>query len=146
MAAVGYQPVGTNPFTVLAPGFETSTTATTLLSAFATSRRRSPGDRLTWFGVDPGGAFGNIATEICSDARREATSIPQTAFVFAHATNSRLPSRVIAIAFGCSPVAISPIGSSDQVSNSITPAAPQTDTNNVDPSGDTTQVYGSAGN
>ena len=28
----------------------------------------------------------------------------------------------------------------------MTPAAPQTDTNSVDPSGDTTQVYGSAGN
>src|SRR2546423_3022462 len=91
IAAVGYQPVGMKPSTWLAPAFDTSTTATVLLSAFATSRRESSGARLTWFGVDPGGAFGNSATVICSTARRDSRSIVQTAFVFAHATNRRLP-------------------------------------------------------
>src|SRR5437867_199982 len=37
--AVGYQPVGMNPSTSLEPGFATFTTATVLLSAFATSSR-----------------------------------------------------------------------------------------------------------
>src|SRR5262249_21947414 len=57
-AAVGYQPVGMNPSTWLRPGTETSTTATVLLSAFATSSRLSSGDRLTQLGVDPDGASG----------------------------------------------------------------------------------------
>ena len=96
-------------------------------------------------GVDPGGAFGNSATAICSTAPAVATSIAQTAFVFAHATNSRLPSLVSAIAFGCSPTTISPRGSSVFASNISTFAPPQSETNSVEPSGDTTHVYGSAG-
>src|ERR1043166_7708100 len=134
-----------NPSTSLAPGFDTSTTATVLLSALATSSRLPSGDRLTWFGVDPGGAFGNIAIEICSTAAARATSIAQTAFVLAHATNSRRPSLVIASAFGCSPVAISPRLSSVRASKTSTFAPPQSDTYSVEPSGDTRHEYGSAG-
>src|SRR5581483_6730620 len=120
MAAVGYQPVGMKPDTSLAPGRATSTTATVLLSALATSNRFSSGDRLTWFGVVPGGACGNIATLICSTARRDGTSTTHTAFVFAHDTNNRRPSLVTAIAFGCSPTTTSPAGWSVFASNSRT--------------------------
>src|SRR5262252_6898105 len=92
IAAVGYQPVGMKPSTRLSPAFSTFAIATALLSAFATRSRLPSGDRLTWFGVDPGGAFGKSETEICSVGRRAATSIAHTAFVFAQATNSRVPS------------------------------------------------------
>src|SRR5262249_25878739 len=64
MAAVGYHPVGISPSTSLLPGVAMSTMATVLLSALATSSRFSSGDRLTWFGVDPGGAWRESATEI----------------------------------------------------------------------------------
>src|SRR5207247_11357503 len=124
IAAVGYQPVGMNPSTWLEPGFDTSTMATVLLSALATTRRVSSGDRLTWFGVDPGGAFGKSATEICSTARRPATSTTHTALVLAQATNRRLPSFEIAIALGCSPTAISPFDSNVLTSNISTLAPP----------------------
>src|SRR5207244_3035117 len=140
MAAVGYQPVGMNPSTSLCPGFATSITATVLLSALATSRRLSSGERLTWFGVDPGGACGNIDTEICSAARPVSRSIAHTALVFAQATKRRLPSFVSAIALGCSPTAISPRGSNDHASKDNTLAPPQIETNSVLPSGDTTHV------
>jgi hypothetical protein len=103
IAAVGYQPVGMKPATSLAAGFSTFTTATVLLSAFATSSCFSSGERLTWFGVEPGGALGNRPTAICSTARFEGTSIAHTAFVLAQETKRRVPSFVSAIAFGCSP-------------------------------------------
>src|SRR5689334_1422515 len=73
IAPVGYQPVGMKPSTSLWPGVATSITATVLLSALATSRRLSSGDRLTEFGVDPGGALADIDTLICSTARRRST-------------------------------------------------------------------------
>src|SRR5471032_1753966 len=123
---------------------ETSITATVLLSAFATSIRFSSGERLTEFGVDPGGASGNIEILTRSTACLAATSTTHTAFVLAQATNRRLPSRVSAIALGCSPTAISPFGSNDHASNMRTFAPPQIDTNRVRPSADTTHVYGSA--
>src|SRR5262245_49455197 len=97
-AAVGYHPVGMNPWTSLRFGSLTSTTATVLLSALATTSRVSSGDRLTAFGVDPGGASGKIETFTCSAAWRFATSTAHTALVLAHATKSRLPSRVSTIA------------------------------------------------
>ncbi len=134
-----------NPSTSLLPGLATSTTATVLLSALATSRRLSSGERLTWFGVDPGGACGNIDTEICSAARPASRSIAQTALVLAQATKRRLPSRVSAIALGCSPTTISPRGSNDHASSFNTFAPPQMETKSVFPSGDTRQVYASAG-
>ena len=56
--AVGYQPVGMKPSTWLRPGRDTSTTATALLSALATSRVSPLGARWTAFGVLPGGAPG----------------------------------------------------------------------------------------
>src|SRR5215475_5547372 len=86
---VGYQPVGINPATRPAPGFDTSTTATLLLSAFATSSLLPSGESASALGVDPGGACGNNATEICSTAFISHGSIAYTAFVFAQATNNR---------------------------------------------------------
>src|SRR5690349_24844324 len=68
---VGYQPTGTHPSTLLAPGLVTSTMATVLLSAFATSNRPPSGDSARLFGVVPTGAFGYKATEICSFAVRD---------------------------------------------------------------------------
>src|SRR4029434_10892941 len=50
-AAVGYQPVGMKPRTALSPGRETSTTATVLLSALATSSVLPSGDRPRPLGV-----------------------------------------------------------------------------------------------
>src|SRR6266568_5113062 len=103
--AVGYQPVGMKPFTALAPGRPTSTTATALLSALATSSVLPSGERPRAFGVLPAGAPGCSATETCSFAVREARSTTHTAFVLAHATNNRAPSFDSAIALGCSPTA-----------------------------------------
>jgi hypothetical protein len=57
-AAVGYQPVGMKPRTSLSPGRDTSTTATALLSALATSRVFPSGDNPRPLGVLPGGALG----------------------------------------------------------------------------------------
>src|SRR5262245_41689563 len=65
-AAVGYQPVGMKPRTALAPERETSTTATVLLSALATSSVLPSGDRPRPLGVLPGGAAGSREIEICS--------------------------------------------------------------------------------
>ena len=110
MTDVGYQPTGTHPSTVLRSPFDTSTTATVLLSALATSSLVPSGDSARLFGVVPTGAFGYNATEICSFADRDARSTTQTAFVFAHATNSRVPSFDWSIAFGWGPTAISPSG------------------------------------
>src|SRR5438045_2080442 len=109
---VGYQPVGMNPLTRLSPGRDTSTNATVLLSAFATSSRSPAGDSVTAFGVEPGGAFGNIAMEICSAALAAARSIVHTALVFAHATKRRWPSPDSTIAFGWPPTAISALTAS----------------------------------
>src|SRR5215203_3346250 len=102
-AAVGYQPVGMRPRTTLAPGRETSTTATVLLSALATRSVWPSGDRPRPLGVLPGGVAGLRASEICSLAARAARSTTQTALVLAQATNSRPPSFDRAMAFGCSP-------------------------------------------
>src|SRR5437899_5071388 len=99
-AAVGYQPVGMKPFTTLVPGRLTSTTATALLSALATSSVLPSGERPRELGVLPAGACGCSATETCSRAVREARATTQTAFVFAQATNSGEPSLGKAIALG----------------------------------------------
>ena len=129
-----------NPSTTLRPGSRMSTTATVLLSAFATSSRAPSGDRPSPLGVDPGGEFGKSATEICSFAVIAAMSTTHTALVLAHATNSRPASFDHTIAFGCSPTATSPRFSSVAASNISTLAPPQTDTTTVLPSGDTTHV------
>ena len=100
MTEVGYQPTGTHPSTVLPHGLVTSTTATVLLSALATSSLVPSGDNARLFGVVPTGALGYNATEICSFADRVAKSTTHTAFVFAHATNNRAPSCDWTIAFG----------------------------------------------
>ena len=78
---VGYQPVGTKPRKRLSPGRVTSTTATVLLSALATSRVDPSGESARAFGVEPGGALGDSATPMRSVARRDARSTTQTAFV-----------------------------------------------------------------
>src|SRR5262245_31650173 len=104
MAPVGYQPVGTNPLTRLRPPLLTSTTATALMSALATSSVLPSGDSASEFGVDVVGAFGYRLIEICSSASPEKTSNTQTVALLAQATNSRLPSRDSTIALGCSAV------------------------------------------
>src|SRR4029079_6379528 len=88
---VGYHPTGIQPWTGAATGFETSARVTVLLSALATASVRPSGDSATPFGVEPTGASVPSATEICSTAFRVATSTTQTALVFAHATNTRVP-------------------------------------------------------
>ena len=133
-----------NPWTTLAPGRLTSTRATVLLSAFATSRERPSGDRLSALGVLPGGRAGASAIEICSLAARAARSTTQTALVLAQATNRR-PSLASAIALGCSPTGISPRGSRVAASKRSTLAPPQSETSTVPPSGVTRVVYPSAG-
>ena len=125
--AVGYQPVGTKPWKRLSPGRVTSTTASVLLSAFATSSVRPSGDRASALGVDPGGALGESAMPIRSVTRREARSTAQTAFVFAQATNSVRPSFDSTIAFGCSPTGTSAITASVRGSSARTRAPPQTE-------------------
>ncbi len=139
-AAVGYQPVGMNPSTDERAGSLTSTTATALLSALATSSVLPSGESPRPFGVAPGGAFGNSATETCSLAVFETTSTTNTLFVLAQATNRRDASFDSTIALGCSPTATSPRFSSVAASNTRTFAPPHTDTNTVWPSGDTRHV------
>ena len=128
------------------PGVVTSTTATVLLSALATSSVLPSGESASAFGVDPGGACGKSATPICSTARRAwRDRSTQTAFVLAHATNRRAPSLDSSIAFGCSPTCDrSPWLRAWPASNSRTLAPPQSDTNSVWPSADTSAEYGSA--
>ena len=126
--AVGYQPVGMKPLTALAPGRLTSTTATALLSALATSSVWPSGERPSALGVLPAGAPGWSATETCSFAACEARSTTHTAFVFAHATNSRAPSFEKAIALGCSPTGISPCFWRVAASKASTFAPPHSET------------------
>ena len=140
----GYQPTGIQPSTRLAPAVFTSTMATVLLSALATSIIVPSGDSARLFGVVPTGALGYSATEICSFAVFDCWSMTHTAFVFAHATKSRPPSFDRSIALGCGPTAISPSDSSVSAANIRTLPPPQSDTNSVRPSAETTAVYGSA--
>jgi hypothetical protein len=125
---VGYQPVGMKPRKRLSPERVTSTTATVLLSAFATSSVWPSGESASAFGVEPGGARGESATAIFSAATRVATSTTQTAFVLAHATKRRRPSFENCIAFGCSPTRISSIGASVLGCSTAIFAPPQTET------------------
>ena len=142
---VGYQPVGMKPIARLSPGRRTSTTATVLLSAFATRRVPPSGERARALGVLPSGASGRRATPTCSIALREARSTAHTAFVLAQATKRRAPSRERTIAFGCSPTTISPSGRRVTGSKRATRDAPHTETKTVRPSGDTSVPYASAG-
>src|SRR6185503_9686654 len=107
MAPVGYQPVGTKPFTKLRALLLTSTTATALVSPFETISVCPSGDSASELGVEVGGAFGNRLIEICSSASAENVSKTQTEPLLPQATNSRLPSRENKSAFGCSPVVYS---------------------------------------
>ena len=104
IAPVGYQPVGMNPLTTLRAPLLTSTTATALLSALATSSVLPSGDSASELGVDVRGASGKRLIEICSMALPETVSNDQTDESPAQATNSRLPSLDSTSAFGCSSV------------------------------------------
>src|SRR5207247_2907308 len=92
IAPVGYHPVGMNPRTMLRAMLPTSTTATLLLSAFATSSVWPSGDSASEFGVAVGGASGDRLIEICSRASYENVSNTQTDELLLDATKRRLPS------------------------------------------------------
>ena len=127
------------------PGFETSTTVTVLLSALATSSVRPSGDSDDAVRRRSRPAPGRRARpKSARSPFASATSTTHTAFVFAHATNSRAPSRDSTIALGCSPTGISPRASSVVASNMSTFAPPHSDTNSVLPSRESRHVYGSA--
>src|SRR5262245_33159638 len=100
--AVGYQPVGTKPFTADFRGSSTSMTATQLLSALATYRVFPSGLRATASGVLPSGAFGKSDVTIVSVTCPRLVSMTLTQLLDAQATNSR-PALWRAIWFGCSP-------------------------------------------
>ena len=104
---VGYQPTGRKPFTRDSRD-ATLTTATVLLSAFATRSVPPSGESPRALGVLPAGAFGSRAIEIRSVTFREARSTRQTAFVLAQATKTEAPSRESTMAAGCSPTSTSP--------------------------------------
>src|SRR5437667_9111472 len=99
---VGYQPAGMKPSERLLPATLTSNTAMLLLSAFATNRIFSSGDRARLFGVEPGGRPG------WSDAVNVSSGLPVpvsnsvTLFLAALATYSILPDAVSNISQGCS--------------------------------------------
>src|SRR5713226_5858181 len=112
-APVGYHPTGMKPSKKLLAPLLMSTTATALISAFATSIDRPSGEIATELGVDVGGASGNRFVEICSIGSPENVSSTQTAALLPHATNSRLASADSAMALGCSPVIIMLTGISD---------------------------------
>ena len=96
-------------------------------------------------GVEPGGADGYSAIEICSFAAFEARSTTQTALVLAQATKSLPPSGDWTIALGCSPTAIAAVCSSVSASKTRIFAPPQSETKTDRPSRATRHVYGSAG-
>ena len=104
MAPVGYQPVGTNPLTMLRPPLLTSTTTTALLSAVDTISVWPSGESASELGVEVRGASGVRLIEICSSASPEKVSNTHTEALLPQATNRRLPSRDSTMALGCSPV------------------------------------------
>ena len=94
------------PSTRLSPGFETSTIATVLLSALATSKLSGrPARARARSASTPAALPERARSRSARCAFGRATSTTQTAFVFAQATNSRVPSAESTIAFGCSPTA-----------------------------------------
>ena len=99
---VGYQPTGMKPSERLAPGCETSKTATLLLQALATKSRRPSGESARLFGVEPGGECGCSAALRVSSGRPVAASSTVTVLRLALATNSRAPSGASTSSFGCS--------------------------------------------
>ncbi len=141
---VGYQPTGRKPFTRDSRD-ATLTTATVLLSAFATRSVPPSGESPRALGVLPAGAFGSRAIEIRSVTFREARSTAQTAFVLAQATKTEAPSRESTMAAGCSPTSTSPWTARLAGSTSRIREPPQSETRRVFPSFDRRHVYGSAG-
>src|SRR6476661_2075128 len=84
---VGYHPAGIKPSERLRRGVLTSKTATKLLSALATKRVFSSGERARLLGVEPDGALGKRAAQIVSTAFPERVSRTVTVLRFALATN-----------------------------------------------------------
>src|SRR5471030_1130021 len=78
IAPVGYQPVGMKPRTMLSALLLTSTSATSLLSAFETSSVRPSGDSASELGVAVGGAAGDRLIEIDSIESRDIVSYTHT--------------------------------------------------------------------
>ena len=131
------------PRTLLLPGAVTSTTATLLLSALATSSVLPSGDSASAFGVVPGGAFGKSATPICSTERlRREIHDPDRVRVRAGDEQPRSvlrqQHRVRVFADGDVVLELERLG----VEGEDLAAAPERD-EQVFPSADTTDVYGS---
>src|SRR6185437_12146059 len=103
---VGYQPVGTNPYDLDEPGFETLKTARQLLSALAMYNVLSSADKATLLVVLPAGASGKRLAESVSITFCFLVSITETLLLFAFATNRKFPFLVKVISFGWLSVAI----------------------------------------
>src|SRR5213083_1235597 len=101
--AVGYQPVGMKPRTRLEPARETSTTATALLSAFATKSDLPSGESARAFGVVPAGEEGVSVTRTFSLTWPPAISSASTVSSLPQDTKRR-PSGENARSFGWGPV------------------------------------------
>src|SRR5262249_40012211 len=86
LTEVGYQPVGMKPSTSLLPRLATSTTATSLLSAFAMWSVFSSGESATALGVLPMGDFGCSAVEIASISFICSVETTETVLLLALAT------------------------------------------------------------
>ena len=99
---VGYQPAGMKPKERLFPGWLTSNTATALLSALATNKSSSSGERARLFGVEPGGAWGKSADHKVSRGFPARVSNTVTVFRLAFAANRYRPERLRAISHGWS--------------------------------------------
>src|SRR5579864_2709322 len=118
----------------------TSTTATAFMSARATSSVLPSGDTVSALGVVVCGASGNSAVEMSSSGSPENVLKTLTTELFALATNRRLPSSDSAIALGCSSVSSVIVSRRGLTAYARTWWPPQSETNTVCPSGDTTQV------
>src|SRR5215472_17398568 len=131
--AVGYQPVGIKPRTRDSLRSETSITATLLLSAFATYKRRPSGESASASGVEPTGAFGSSAVEIVSTTLESAMTL--TWFEPESATKRR-PSLAQIISLGWLPTAIRVISFNEAGSRMLTDLSPQFETARRLPSGE----------
>ena len=99
-----------------------------LVSALATSSVEPSRLMARPLGVEPGGMAGKSAVFNRSSTACFAVSITSTMFVFAHATNRRLPSGDSTMSFGWLSVATSRTTPDDARSTSATADAPHSDT------------------
>src|SRR5262249_49594758 len=119
----------------------TRTTATSLLSAFATKSIWLSRSSVRALGVEPSGEFGVRAVEMRSITCRVLVSITATVLSLAQDTNSR-PSFDRAMSFGLSPTAMRPVTRSVLTSMTLTDALAQLETYNVWPLSLSTSEYG----